>query len=124
MKVYLEIEMPENCLECPCCTSSPMDFNRDRWCGALTVIKNEAFTIEEARPNCPLKTYEDSGLSPQDIDRLKAANKSMYEALMCLPGAMGATVTSEVCRVCLKCRDGAECEECIIDKAIREGMGG
>jgi pyruvate carboxylase len=56
----------------------------------------------------------------QEIDRLKTQNKLLFEALMCLPGAMGATVTQEVCRICLR---KGECEECLIDKAIREAMG-
>jgi hypothetical protein len=55
----------------------------------------------------------------QEIDRLKAQNKLLYEALMCLPGAMGATVTQEVCRICLR---KGECEECLLDRAIREAM--
>jgi FtsZ-binding cell division protein ZapB len=53
--------------------------------------------------------------------RLKAQNKLMHEALMCLPGAMGATVTQEVCKMCSR---HLECEDCLIDRAIREAMGG
>jgi hypothetical protein len=52
-------------------------------------------------------------------ERLKAQNKLLLEALMCLPGAMGATVTQEVCKICLR---RGECEECLLDRAIREAM--
>jgi hypothetical protein len=52
-------------------------------------------------------------------EQVKAQNKMMFEALMCLPGAMGATVTQEVCKICLR---RGECEECLLDKAIREAM--
>jgi hypothetical protein len=55
----------------------------------------------------------------QEIDRLKTQNKLLLEALMCLPGAMGATVTQEVCKICLR---KGECDECLIDRAIREAM--
>jgi hypothetical protein len=32
---------------------------------------------------------------------------------------MGATVTQEVCKICLR---RGECEECLLDRAIREAM--
>jgi hypothetical protein len=59
------------------------------------------------------------GVECEEILKLKAQNKMMFEALMCLPGAMGATVTQEVCKICLR---RGECEECLLDRAIREAM--
>lgn len=53
------------------------------------------------------------------IRKKDAQNKLMYQALMCMPGAMGATVTQEVCKICV---NGCKCNGCVIDEAIREAM--
>jgi hypothetical protein len=58
----------------------------------------------------------------QEIDRLKTQNKLLFEALMCLPGAMGATVCGTVCHICLHNPSVRGCDDCIFDKAIREAM--
>jgi hypothetical protein len=106
--------------------------------GCENMCSDECFRCEDNNGACKrLAQYEDTGLSPEEINnlnnfeqsqlakllaengKLKAQNKLMWEALMCLPGAINGTVQG-VCRICLK----HECQECIIDKAIRDGMGG
>ena len=56
-----------------------------------------------------------------EIERLKSQNKLMLTALLCLPRVDDATLSPEVCKVC---RHADKCEDCLIDAAIREGMGG
>jgi hypothetical protein len=85
--------------------------------------QNELFRALTGEPEPEYLTVTVSTLGDsadkKEIGRLKAQNKLMWEALMCLPGAMSGTVHG-VCRICLR----NECEECVIDKAIREGMSG
>jgi hypothetical protein len=73
-----------------------------------------------------LRIVETMEAQQQEIDRLKAQNKLMWEALMCLPTLDGTTVTPGVCDICLHNRQCGNrgSDDCIIDKAIREGMGG
>jgi hypothetical protein len=84
----------------PCCDCS----SRDRWEAAEDIRVNTKALLE-------IETK---------LERLKAQNKLMFEALMCLPGAMGATVTGAVCEICT--HRGEDCEDCLFDKAIREAM--
>jgi hypothetical protein len=87
---------------------------------AVNIVEKLESTIEaQQKYIIALEKQVDVEGQQKEIERLKSQNKLMFQALMCLPGAMGGTVHG-VCRVCLR----HECQECIIDKAIREAMGG
>ena len=92
-------------------------------------LKEANQEIEQERERLQISPYGDDKIdeleqalefSNFENEQLKKQNKWMWDALMCLPGAMGATVTQEVCGVC-SWRTG--CEECVIDKAIRKVVG-
>lgn len=51
----------------------------------------------------------------REIEELKAINKEMYEALC-------AVKQSSLCSLCEFCGDD-NCDECIIDKALRKARG-
>jgi hypothetical protein len=55
-----------------------------------------------------------------NLNILVTQNKLMLDALICLPGAISGDVTTDVCDICSR---KEKCSECIIDNAIREGMG-
>ncbi len=59
-KAILELEMPQKCCECPCCTPDELcgavwyknGYENGKWLNVSSYTKNR-------HPNCPLKLVED-----------------------------------------------------------------